>query len=164
MSEHPVTIERVDYGDSRHGAAMRFLLLDYAADVTAASEPMDPGSFDRLPQLLAEFPTAFSVLAFRDQQPVGLTNCFFGFSTFLLRPLVNVHDIMVTGQARGLGVAGLLLGEVERIARQGGCCRITLEVLDENTAARRAYEKFGFDRTPYHPENDTLFLEKQLDA
>ena len=80
----------------------------------------------------------------------------------MLKPLVNVHDIMVTSKARGMGVAGKLLGEVELIARRHDCCRITLEVLDENAAARRAYKKFGFDRTPYHPENDTFFLEKQL--
>ena len=164
MASPNINIERVDYTNSRHGRDLRQLLLEYAEFETEADDPIDAGFFDRLPELLHQFPTSFSVLAYRDQQPLGLTNCFFGFSTFLQKRLVNIHDVVVTASARGQGVPGRMLAEVEAIARENDCCRLTLEVLDNNQSAWRAYEKLGFGRTPYHPENDTLFLQKTLSS
>ncbi len=118
-----------------------------------------------LPQQLASFPTAFSLLAYADSDQtvaVGLVNCFFGFSTFAGRSLVNVHDVIVTEKHRGKGVSGAMLEAVERIAVEHDCCRVTLEVLADNTPALRAYQKQGFSRDPAHPHTDTIFLRKSL--
>ena len=60
---------------------------------------------------LAACPQAFSVLAFAggdETTPVGLVNCFEGFSTFACRPLVNVHDVAVLGSYRGRCIAQFL--------------------------------------------------------
>jgi ribosomal protein S18 acetylase RimI-like enzyme len=37
-----------------------------------------------------------------------------------------------------------LLEAVEAEAVRRGCCRLTLEVQDENRRARRVYDRFGF--------------------
>jgi ribosomal protein S18 acetylase RimI-like enzyme len=79
-----------------------------------------------------------------------------------MRPLVNIHDVIVTDRFRGHGVAAAMLNEVERIARRRDCCRLTLEVYEDNVPARRAYEKHGFIRDPSHPDVDVHFLRKPL--
>jgi ribosomal protein S18 acetylase RimI-like enzyme len=45
---------------------------------------------------------------------------------------------------RGLGISQQLLAKVDEIAQQRGCCKVTLEVLQGNTVAQKAYQKYGF--------------------
>ena len=50
-----------------------------------------------------------------------------------------------------------------RIARERGCCKITLEVQMKNTAARRIYQSFGFKASFLDPEaGEQLSLTKTL--
>jgi ribosomal protein S18 acetylase RimI-like enzyme len=112
---------------------------------------------------LAKRPHAFSVLAFIAGEPVGLVNCFEGFSTFACRPLVNVHDVVVIASARGQGISQKMLSKVEEIARQRGCCKITLEVLEGNKVAQGAYQKLGFADYQLDPQmGRALFWQKSL--
>ena len=160
--EEIITIQ-VDYSDAKQCSDLIALLAEYAEfETDQSARTLTPSELLDIPSQLAEFPTAFSVLAYHGNSAIGLANCFFGFSTFLGRPLVNIHDIVVTEQSRGHGVAGKLLAKIDEIAIAHDCCRVTLEVLDHNTAARRAYEKHGFGRTPLHPQSETLFLQKPL--
>lgn len=158
------SVKQVDYLDPQDAADFVRLLREYAR-----FENCDRPELEGLPGMLAGLGNAFSVLAFADAdafadqwRPVGLINCFVGFSTFQLRPVVNIHDVIVTREFRGRGIAGVMLQAVERIARDQGCCRLTLEVYDDNHPARRAYEKYGFTRDPAHPEVDVHFLRKSL--
>ena len=162
MTQTNINIIRVDYSNSRHGQDLCRLLHLYAEHETGTGEAISPGFFDALPRHLANFPTSLSVLAYRGENAIGLVNAFFGFSTFLQKRLINIHDVMVIPTERGRGVAGKMLDEIESIAKEHDCCRITLEVLDRNQSARNAYEKRGFAKTPYHPGCDTLFLQKPL--
>jgi hypothetical protein len=54
---------------------------------------------DRLCGDLASIPGAISFIVWHNnndhREPVGLINCFEGYSTFNARPLLNVHDIAV---------------------------------------------------------------------
>lgn len=153
-------VKQVDYSDPDDVSDLLLLLREYAR-----LEDCDRPELSELPHKLAQFPTAFSVLAYAEptrRQAIGLTNCFLGFSTFRMRPLVNVHDVIVTSEFRGRGVALAMLREVERIAKDKDCCRLTLEVYADNLPARRAYEKFGFTRDPSRPDVDVHFLRKAL--
>src|SRR5512139_305241 len=106
----------------------------------------------------------FSVLAFDGETPVGLINAIEGFSTFACRPLVNVHDVVVIGSHRGRGIAALMFDEVESIARERGACKLTLEVLEGNSAARTLYGKLGFAAYQLGPAmGHAQFLHKSLD-
>jgi GNAT superfamily N-acetyltransferase len=78
-------------------------------------------------------------------QPVGIANCFQGYSTFNARPVINIHDLFVEEAYRGQGVGLELLKAVEQFGREINCCRITLEVHDENDRARSVYSQYGFN-------------------
>ena len=84
---------------------------------------------------LKDLPTFHGALAYAGDEAVGLINCFAGFSTFAAKPLLNIHDIVVHAGARGQGIARALLGWAEQRARELGCCKLTLEVLSNNTRA-----------------------------
>jgi GNAT superfamily N-acetyltransferase len=158
----PLATKRVQYDDPRDAADLVRLLSEYARH-----EGHSTARLDERPRQLAEFPTAFSVLAYSDAEhrvAIGLVNCFFGFSTFTGRRLVNVHDVIVTESHRGRGVSGVMLEAVERIAMDHDCCRLTLEVYADNEPALRAYLKHGFTRDPARPAVDVYFLRKTLPA
>lgn len=59
-------------------------------------------------------------------------------------PLINIHDVVVVDEFRGLGLSQKMLSKVEEIATSKGCCKITLEVLEGNNVAKRSYIKFDF--------------------
>jgi len=66
---------------------------------------------------------------------------------------------------RGQGLSTAMLQKVESIALQRGCCKITLEVLEGNLVARKAYEKFGFSGYELDPAmGKAMFWEKPLTA
>jgi len=91
--------------------------------------------------------------------PVGLANCFMGFSTFAARPLVNIHDLVVLPGYRGKGIGQALLQAVEQIAKERGCCKLVLEVRTDNPA-ERLYRREGFTDGD-HPY---IFLSKALSS
>lgn len=70
---------------------------------------------------------------------------------------------MVLQQYRKQGISQLLLSEVEKIAKAKGACKITLEVLEKNYAAKNSYAKFGFVSYELNPKyGQAVFLEKIL--
>ncbi len=155
-----VTTRRVDYQNPDDCRDLICMLSEYAQHDMGH----DPPELEKLPQRLSEFSTAFSILAYEEglPQPIGLVNCFFGFSTFKSRRLVNIHDVIVTATHRGKGVAADLLKAVQRVAAEHDCCRLTLEVYTNNTSAMHAYQKYGFSGDPEHPEVDVWSLRKTL--
>jgi ribosomal protein S18 acetylase RimI-like enzyme len=156
-----VSVHRVDYLDAADRLNLIRLMDEYARFDMGDGRP----DVRSLPDQLHAFPTAFSVLAHADErsvEAVGLINCMFGFSTFMGKRLVNIHDVIVTESFRGQGVVAAMLSEVEQIAREADCCRLTLEVYEDNRSARRAYAKYGFTGDPAHPDVHTLFLRKTL--
>ena len=56
-----------------------------------------------------------------------------------------------------------MLGWAEQRARELGCCKLTLEVLSNNTRALAAYERAGFAPYVLDPAaGHALFLQKTL--
>ena len=66
---------------------------------------------------LAKQHGAITVLAYIDNKPAGLINCFQGFSTFKCKPLLNIHDVVVLKQYREQGVCQKMLNKVEALAK-----------------------------------------------
>lgn len=158
-----IQVQMADYRDPDQAAAIASLLDRYARDPMGGGRPLDPEKLERLAGELARRPHAFTVLAYVHGRPVGLANCFELFSTFACRPLVNIHDIVVDREHRGRGIGRALLTKVEAVARSRGCCKLTLEVLEGNAPARRAYQSFGF--APYQLREElgqAMFWEKPL--
>jgi ribosomal protein S18 acetylase RimI-like enzyme len=159
-----IDILAADYRDPRHAQDLSYLLNCYALDPMGGGEALPEQVRLRLAGELAALPHAFSVLCYIDDEPAGLVNCFEGFSTFQCRRLVNIHDVVVLEQFRGRGISSLMLAEVEAIARRRDCCKLTLEVLEGNLAAQRAYRRFGFEAYQLDPtEGSAMFWQKSLD-
>lgn len=135
----------------------------YSRDPMGDGKPLDPEVRARLIAGLRTHPTTLIFLAYAGTQPVGVAVCFKGFSTFAAKPLINVHDLVVAPEARGAGVGRRLLAAVEAKARELGCCKLTLEVLDNNQRALRTYEAAGFKRYTLQPgAGEAIFLTKPL--
>lgn len=163
MDVPEILVLQASYSNPTHAEAICLVLDDYAQDPMGGGSPIAPDLLQQLPGELAKRPHAFSVLAFVNGEPAGLVNCFEGFSTFACRPLVNVHDVSVISRFRGLGLSQKMLLKVEEIARQRGCCKITLEVLEGNAVAQAAYDKFGFAAGMFDPAyGRMLFWTKVL--
>ena len=79
------------------------------------------------------------------------------------RPLLNIHDLAVLPSYRGRGVGHALLQAAEEHARREGCCKLTLEVRDDNARARALYRSFGFEDFAVGDDSTpTRFLGKPL--
>lgn len=156
-------IHEADLNQPEQAAALVALMDEYARDPMGGGEGLSDAVKAALPQALKNHPGAFQILAWQGKEPAGLINCFEGFSTFKCQPLINIHDVIVSKNHRGQGLNQLMMEKVEEIARQRGCCKITLEVLQGNQPAQRAYQKFGFAGYELDPEmGQALFWEKKL--
>ncbi len=159
-----VEIIVADYQDARQAADVLNLLNLYAMDGMGQGKPLSSDVQQRLIVELSKRPHAFSILCYVDGKAAGLANCFEMFSTFKARPLINIHDVYVHEEFRGLGLSHRLLDKIEAVARNKGCCKITLEVLEGNHPARKSYQKFGFQDYELDPAvGRALFWEKPLD-
>ena len=158
-----IEIVNVDYNSVNHAKDLVDVLDSYANDPMGGSTPLPEKIKSELVQQLSKIPHAFSILSYVDQQPAGLINCFEMFSTFKGKPLINIHDIAVVSNFRGIGLSQLMLKKVEEIAIEKGCCKLTLEVLEGNIVAKNSYKKFGFDGYELDPEvGKALFWQKTL--
>jgi ribosomal protein S18 acetylase RimI-like enzyme len=156
-------IERLDPRDPHDAAALVGLLDEYARSPTGGGTPLAPEARARLPGLLAERAHYVGLLAWDGTVPVGLVNCFEGVSTFKARPLLNIHDIAVAASHRGRGIGRRLLAQAEAVARERGCCKLTLEALEGNTGAIGLYRNVGFVAYELDPAmGRASFFEKWL--
>jgi ribosomal protein S18 acetylase RimI-like enzyme len=187
-----ITIREADLGDPRDAAAVVAIIDAYARDEFGGGSPLPADVRERLVAGLRAHPTTLVLLAESSDVPggsndaptgandaptgandaptgssaalVGVAVCFFGYSTFAARPLVNVHDLAVLPAARSRGVGRALLAAVEARARARGCCKLTLEVLDDNRRARGLYASVGFSDVAVGSSTFTRFLGKPLEG
>lgn len=156
-------IVRADLGNSSHAEALVYLLNAYAMDPMGGGEALSDFTRANLADRLHARTDAYAVLAYDDDTPVGLVVCIEGFSTFACKPLMNIHDVVVLASHRGRDIAGKMLAEVEILAKELGCCKLTLEVLEGNGPAQSAYRRFGFAAYELDPAmGQARFWEKKL--
>lgn len=158
-----VEIREMDFASAADTAAFLNVLDSYARDDMGGGAPLAPEVRQRLVPALREQANALVLLAFEGGTVSGIATCFFGFSTFAARPLLNVHDLAVLPESRGRGVGRALLVAAEERARARGCSKLTLEVREDNARARGLYEERGFrDFELSGASYRTLFLAKAL--
>ena len=78
----------------------------------------------------------------------------------------EVKRMFVKPEARGLGVGGAILARIEDLARQEGVTRVVLETGSNFDAAKRVYQRGGFEPSEpvldYPPSVWTAFYAKAL--
>jgi GNAT superfamily N-acetyltransferase len=135
----------------------------YSRDAMGDGKPLDPDVRAQLIAGLRRHPTTLIFLAFDGDQPIGVAVCFIGFSTFAAKPLINIHDFVVLPTSRGKGIGRHLLEAIETKAKELGCCKLTLEVMDKNHQAVRMYQAAGFERYALQEEaGAAIFMSKPL--
>jgi GNAT superfamily N-acetyltransferase len=158
----PIEVRDADYDLPVHRDGILDIIDSYARDPIGSGKALPAEVLDSLVPRLRDHPTARVLLAFADATPVGVAICFVGFSTFRAQPLLNIHDLAVLPDWRGKGVGRALLAGAETRARQEGCCKLTLEVQEDNVRARGLYESFGFGDFAIGDPALTRFLSKEL--
>ena len=156
MSEE-LTIRRCNLENVYDREQLFSLLNRYAADPMGQNKQLDVDS-DELLNGLRKCPNCHTLFAVSNKRPVGLCIAFQNFSTFEARPLMNIHDLIVDEKYRNKGIAGKLLNEIESIAIAKNCCKLTLEVRDDNIIAQALYKNFNFIET----EPRMLFWVKHI--
>ena len=158
-----VEIRKVDFLNTHEAQHLLMLLGNYALDKQGRGEPLSQYVQENLIGELQKSPIAVCFIAYKNSKPIGLANCFYAFSTFSAKPLLNVHDLIVVDGNRGEGIGTKILNAVENEAKSKGCCKVTLEVLQNNERAKRVYQSFGF--AGYNlgeEENNALFWQKKI--
>lgn len=157
-------IERIDYNNQYQVDALIGLLNAYASDPMGGGKPLPFNVLNELPNQLKQRSDAISLLAKHNDEYVGLLNAFEGFSTFSAKPLINIHDVYVKPEYRGLAIAQKMILAIEKIGIERNCCKLTLEVLNKNEAAKSAYKKIGFHGYELDPEiGQAVFWQKEID-
>jgi len=158
-----VDIVSADLTRPKHAQALIELLSTYALDPMGGGKGLTDEVKSRLPGALSARPGIHVFLALAGDTTAGLAVCMEGFSTFACKPLINIHDLVVAPAFRRQGISTRLLQTAEELARATGCCKLTLEVLDGNAAAKAAYARFGFRGYELNPDRGkAMFWEKKL--
>ncbi len=153
-----VDIVKCDLRNPHHADAFLKLTAAYMADPMGGGEPWTSAQREKLIHDLARNPSSLILLAQVRGRFVGVCTCFYSYSTFMVKPLINVHDIFVDAQHRKLGIGKKLLNAVEETAREKDCGKITLEVRKDNLDARDLYRSLGFHDEPH----SMFFWSKRL--
>jgi ribosomal protein S18 acetylase RimI-like enzyme len=160
-----IEIREMDFGNAGDAEGFLSVLDSYARDEMGGGAPLEPAVRRRLLGALREQPSAVVLLALEDGLVTGIATCFFGFSTFAARPVLNVHDLAVLPGSRGKGIGRALLAAAEERALARGCAKLTLEVREDNTRARALYRECGFrDFELAGASYRTFFLSKGLEG
>ncbi len=156
-------VVEADLARVEHQRAILELLDTYARDPMGNGAALAEETRRDLISGLREHPTTLVFLAYVAGSAVGLAICFRGFSTFAARPLINIHDLAVRPEQRGQGVGRRLLETIAQKARSLGCCKLTLEVQENNHRARQVYEAAGFRQAVYQEQaGAALFMSRAL--
>jgi len=113
----PIRIVAADLDLMEHQDALLTLMDLYARDPMQGGAPLPSNVIDEVIPELQQHPAKLIWLAYCGAEAVGFTVCFLGFSTFAARPLINIHDISVRPEYRGLGAVKLLMDAMEAKAR-----------------------------------------------
>lgn len=158
-----IKIIQANYNNPQHGRHIIEMLDCYANDPMGGNEALPDYVAQNLVYTLSNRSDAISILAYVEGQPAGLLNCFEGFSTFNCKPLINIHDLIVATEFRGMSLSTKMLTMVEEIGNERECCKLTLEVLEQNVIAINSYRKFGFNHYQLDPiMGKAEFWEKKL--
>lgn len=134
----PLSVVYLGAEKSEHQANFERLFRDYSAALSVEVAP------DLVSQLF-QLPYFHGFIAMVGNMSAGFAVCFESYSTYRAKKVLNIHDFMVAKSFRGTGVGKELLQGIEAYARSNDYLKITLEVDDDNIAAKKLYQACQFE-------------------
>ncbi|CDF01009.1 MAG: GNAT family N-acetyltransferase [Ruminococcus sp.] len=95
-------------------------------------------------EMLIENDCIKSYIAYNNNEPIGILNFFYMYTTFTGEKILYIEDLYVKEQYRGSGAGKSFLDCVKEIAKENHCEKIELKCAQWNTASGKFYEKIGF--------------------
>lgn len=143
-----IEFEFCDFNNPDHLNRFAELINLYMTDpMGGCTEPLNKLQQLRMVDGLNNHPKAFVLFIIYRNEVAGLATCFENFSTFKAKPYINLHDLIVDSKFRGKGFGKMLVEEVLSIAKERKCCKVTLEVREDNYTAQTLYIDLGFSDT-----------------
>jgi ribosomal protein S18 acetylase RimI-like enzyme len=130
-----------------HQLAFIDLLNHYISDEMGGGETLSRSKAEELFEQLNNQPNFRAFFVLYEGEVAGMITTFKNISTFQVRPLINIHDVIVKNSCRNKGLGHKLVGYVLDLARQENCCRVNLEVREDNHRAMEVYRDFDFGPT-----------------
>lgn len=81
-----------------------------------------------------------------DGEVLGFCQLYPSFCSLAAAPIYVLYDLFTRPQDRQRGIAGSLLGHIERYARDNGFVRLELSTARDNQAAQKLYHHKGWVR------------------
>lgn len=153
-----VLIQLADLSNPQHVESLIAIIDSYARGPGGQNAPISALAKEKMATGLQQYGDTEVFMAFWEGEAVGIAVCKWGFSTFAGKPYINIHDLAVLPGYRGKGIGRALMREVEKRARENGCCKVSLEVHNSNEGAKKLYASEGFG--PW--DNTTLYVSKAL--
>jgi ribosomal protein S18 acetylase RimI-like enzyme len=142
-----VNVSACNYSNPEHQQAIVSLINAYIDDEMGGGNPLSEQEQIRLVEGLNNHPKSIVFLAETDGVFVGLLTAFENFSTFTVKPMINIHDVIVLKTYRGKGIGRQLMNALISEAENRGSSRLTLEVRKDNPTAQNLYKSLGFKDT-----------------
>lgn len=137
-SKMSTQIQYIDIRNLEHRKALEALFREYSLDTSASIE-------STIVNQLFELPYFHGFLCMNGNEEQGFAVCFESFSTYRAKKMLNIHDFMISRNARGLGLGKLLLSGIENYCFENDYLKITLEVDEDNEIAKRLYSSLGYE-------------------
>ena len=153
-----IKFEFCDFENPTHLTSLVDLLNMYMADPMGDAQQLNKLQQLRLVDGLANHPSSFVLFEIYTGNIVGLATCFINFSTFMVKPYLNIHDFFVHPDYRSKGLANSLMQELIIISKERKYGKITLEVREDNLVAQGLYKSLGFEEC----KPKMLFWTKKL--
>jgi GNAT superfamily N-acetyltransferase len=127
----------------RHDAPILLRLITALAEYEKLSDQVVATEDSIRETMFGDVPQAEAVIAYADDEPVGLAIWFHNYSTFLASKGLYLEDLFVLPEWRGQGIGKALLVHLAGIAVERGCRRMEWSVLNWNTPAIGFYKSLG---------------------
>ncbi|MDE6798612.1 MAG: GNAT family N-acetyltransferase [Ruminococcus sp.] len=92
---------------------------------------------------LVDSGTLMSFIAYADNNPVGVMNAFYKYTTFSGRKIFYIEDLYIRENTRGYGIGGKFIEKAKETAVSNDCVQIELKCATWNKKSAGFYESHG---------------------
>ena len=118
-------------------------LIQGKADFDGCLESLSSSDADIKEAFFSAKPKANAILAFENDEAIGIATYYSIYSTFIAKPGIWLDDLFVYPSSRKSGAGKALISELCNIALDTGCGRIDWIVARENENGKGFYEYLG---------------------